>query len=190
MKESRRTRIFRALVPLSFAVALLASGCAQKVPYHHQGQEGVYTLTNLHPDEVRARLYSVNYQQRGLIPVCTPVRIEKVSNQEMRFTRLDTGQPYQYVFHNAVREPIPVHLDKYFGTECPDLEAMSGVDAEGIEQARVMEGMSKQAVILAIGYPPSHETPSLDHDVWKYWKNKFDTFLVHFQDGRVVRIQD
>src|SRR5690606_8177288 len=45
----------------------------------------VYTLTNLHPDEARARLYAVNYQQPGLIPRCAEVRISRLRRNRMTF---------------------------------------------------------------------------------------------------------
>ena len=35
----------------------------------------VYTLVNLQPDEMRGRLYAVNYQQSGLIPAVRRVAI-------------------------------------------------------------------------------------------------------------------
>lgn len=167
-------------------------GCARSVPYRLEGQPGVYTLTNLHPDEVHARLYSVDYQQEGLIPVCTPVLIERVTSKEAVFVRQDTGKRYQYLFHSTMKLPIAQHLDRYFGTQCPKqlLSTLQGVDAQGVREGQVMKGMSKGAVVLAIGYPPPHATPTLDANVWKYWKNRWDTFDVYFENGRVSRIQD
>src|SRR5437867_10393653 len=81
------------------------------------GASGVYTLVNLHPDEQRHRLYSVNYQQSGLIPRCSKVAIESVDKRKMTF-RLEGGPEYEYVFHNSLRDPIPKHLDKVFGKKC------------------------------------------------------------------------
>jgi len=51
-----------------------------------------------------------------------------------------------------------------------------------------MVGMSKEGVVFAIGYPPPHETPRLEGDQWRYWKRRFDSILVHFENGRVTRI--
>jgi len=50
--------------------------------------------------------------------------------------------------------------------------------------------MSKEAVILAIGYPPEHVTPTLESNTWKYWRTRFATQLVSFVDGKVVDIKD
>jgi len=182
---------FSLLFVVSFAAMLALSGCARRINYRLVGVQQAYTLTNLHPDQRRKILYSVNYQEDGLIPVCTPVQIQVVSPKKMIFTRLDTHEQYQYIFHRrSLRAPIPAHLDKYFGTECPKnvLDRMSQTDMAGIKAGEVHEGMTKDGVILAIGYPPAHETPDLNADTWKYWTNHFGTFLVKFQKGYVSEI--
>ncbi len=46
-------------------------------------------------------------------------------------------------------------------------------------------GMSKDAVIKALGYPPEHKTPNLEGNEWRYWKNRYGTMLVSFTDGKV-----
>jgi hypothetical protein len=169
----------------------MVAGCTHAIPYRLAKKQEVYTLTNLHPDPARKRLYSVNYQQAGLIPVCTPVRIEQVTRAAMTFTRLDTDKRYQYLFHDSTPDSPTTHLDKYFGEECPKqkMQKLGAKDQKGIDSGKVLEGMTKQGVVFAIGYPPAHRTPSLDSDVWTYWKNRWATFEVHFKDGRVSKIQ-
>lgn len=49
--------------------------------------------------------------------------------------------------------------------------------------------MSKQAVQVAIGYPPITRTPSLDANKWIYWNSRVRTFAVHFEGDRVVQIK-
>ena len=159
--------------------------------YHLIGAAEVYTLVNLHPD-ARQNLYSVNYLQAGLIPLCTKVRIDSVGSDRMIFTLTESGRQHTYFFHRSLRLPISDHLDRFFGKTCDTkkIEKMSQVDQEGISQGRVIPGMTKEGVILAIGYPPEHATPSLEANAWRYWKNRFNTMLVHFVDGKVMRIQD
>jgi len=59
-----------------------------------------------------------------------------------------------------------------------------------IDNGTVAIGMSKDAVIVAIGYPPITETPNLDGNTWVYWSGRYNKFNVHFKDGKVSRIQD
>lgn len=55
-----------------------------------------------------------------------------------------------------------------------------------VRAGKVAIGMTKEQVIVSLGYPPAHETPSLDAERWKYWYGKFDTFLVVWDaQGRV-----
>jgi hypothetical protein len=175
------------LVALSLLVADRVPVAIADVDYPLVGASGVYTLVNLHPDEHRHRLYSVNYQQSGLIPLCSKVKIESVDKRKMTFRLVDSDRKYEYIFHDSLADPIPKHLDKIFGKKCDaTLQGLSEVDRQGIRAGTVLSGMSKRGVTLAIGYPPEHATPSLDSDLWTYWKNRFGKMTVSFANGKVV----
>lgn len=177
---------------LALALALLAvPAAARDIEYHLIKAPGVVTLVNLHPDESSRRLYSVNYQQDGLMPLCTKVRILSVTHRQMIFETVDGGRKYEYLFHDSLKDPIPQHLDRYFGTACPKkkADALGKIDRQGIKEGRVIPGMTKAGVILAVGYPPEHATPELKLNVWKYWRNRFATRQVYFEGGKVSRIE-
>ena len=173
------------------ALAPAQPGVARDIEYALIGDPGVVTLVNLHPDEKNRRLYSVNYQLDGLMPLCTKVRITAVTHKAMTFELADGGQKYEYIFHDTLREDIPKHLDRFFGKTCPrkKADALGSVDRQGIKEGRALSGMTRAGVIFAIGYPPEHATPSLDPSVWKYWRNRFGTRLIHFEGGKVARIE-
>lgn len=178
------------LVALALVLLDRAVVSAADVTYPLVGASGVYTLVNLHPDETRHRLYSVNYQQDGLIARCSKVRIDSVDKHKMTFRVLDGDREYEYIFHNSLREPIPAHLNKYFGTKCEKVDSLSEADRKGIRSGAAAIGMTKRGVTLAIGYPPEHATPSLDSDVWTYWKNRFGKMRIQFTDGKVSGVSD
>lgn len=50
--------------------------------------------------------------------------------------------------------------------------------------------MTKEEVLIARGYPPSHATLSLDSDQWRFWQNRWDTIIVQFNNGTVETIID
>ena len=39
--------------------------------------------------------------------------------------------------------------------------------------------MTKQQVIMSLGYPPTHRTASTDLNTWTYWYNRWLTYQVH-----------
>ena len=180
------------IVAVLTALAVTVPASSVEITYHLVGVPEVYTLVNLHPDENNRRLYSVNYLQAGLIPLCTKVSIESVDSRRMVFRLADGGRQYSYLFHDTLRESTSKHLDRFFGKTCDKkrIEGLRKADREGVLQGRVFPGMTKEAVILAMGYPPEHATPNLEANAWKYWKSRFDTILVHFVDGKVSRVQD
>lgn len=161
-----------------------------KVRYPLVGRRGVYTRVNLHPDERNRRLYSLNYLREGLIPMCSEVRLEEITPEALTFRVVQTGRQYTYFFHSTLGGHLTSHLDRVFGTSCDAaaLDAMGDLDRQGVVSGRVLVGMSKEAVVLALGYPPAHTTPSLDSDMWIYWISRSNRTKVLFDDGRVVQI--
>ena len=144
----------------------------------------LYTQTNLHPDVARRRLYSINYQLAGLIPICTRVHVTAFDDGYISFVA--NGIEFDYLFRpEYMTEGLDAHLARYFGETCDRGEALGAKDRDGIAAGRVEAGMTKAGVVKAIGYPPPHATPDLGSPQWRYWRNRFDTFVVHF-DGEVV----
>jgi hypothetical protein len=70
------------------------------------------------------------------------------------------------------------------------MTGLSDIDRKGIEAGRAQKGMTRKGVRMALGYPAPHRTPSLEGRVWTYWKNRFDTKAVEFDEtGHVAKIQ-
>lgn len=61
---------------------------------------------------------------------------------------------------------------------------------EAIGTARLTKGMTREQVIMAVGYPVSDENPSLESTTWRYWLNSFSEFNAIFDDrGLLTRIE-
>src|SRR5262245_19643139 len=180
------------LASLALAVALCA-GCHHLFQPPESGITGlagaakIYTLTNLHPGG--RKLYSANFQQPGLIPVCSEVTLLRVSDEWMTFKVNATGTEYVYAEHPASKpEPFPDNLARYFGGACPqaELDALSALDQEGVRLGVAKKGMSQREVILAIGYPPMRDTRTLELPYWRYWNWRWRFLTVAFDDQGVV----
>lgn len=180
-------------VILMVASHLLLAGCSGLEVLDRNGQSlvdvpGIYTLTNLRPDSPKPFLYSINYLRPGLIPICTPVKLTDASQGTTTITDLNSGREYTFIQHGRTPEPMAVILRQYFGRDCEKnkQQALSAIDQRGIKLGKALPGMTKQGVIYAIGYPPSHRTPTLEGDQWVYWRSKVVTDRVVFADGIVV----
>jgi hypothetical protein len=179
---------------LVLAVFILTS-CASALPElldesgkNLLGAPRVYTLVNLHPDEERSKLYAANFLQRGLIPMCSEVKLVELNTKRLIFRLLKRDKQYLYVNHKAAGEPFERHLIRYFGQSCNSkiVQGLSKADQAGIKRGRVSRGMTKSGVIYAIGYPPRHVTPDLEVSEWTYWQNRFNRKIVIFDDAGVV----
>ena len=78
------------------------------------------------------------------------------------------------------------YLDLILSKTPVSYAGLSELDQQGISEGRPIKGMSKQAVMIALGYPCPHKTSSPDTNVWYYWKNRFSSYPVKFEDGVVV----
>jgi len=187
--------MFKKSLLLISALALTACASAPKLLIGGSEKslmqaDKVYTQTNLHPDDKRKRLYSINRQESGFIPRCTEVNLLDVSKKKLIFS---VGEKkYQYLYHKASGS-FDENIKKYFAPSCNKsaLRKLNAIDKEGLKVGKVFKGMTRAGVILAIGHPPVHKTPSLEGKRWKYWSNRFDTFDVIFgETGKVKYIKN
>ncbi len=88
--------------------------------------------------------------------------------------------------HNTIIEAF----DKLFARSKVNLSQFSKLEREHINDGTVVKGMRKKAVLVAIGYPPQIETMNLESNRWTYWRSKFNRFIVHFDGGKLARIQE
>jgi hypothetical protein len=61
--------------------------------------------------------------------------------------------------------------------------SMTGKEIDAIKHGVVVKGMSKKAVLVSYGLPPEHRTPSLESNIWFYWKNIFRSKAIHFDEN-------
>lgn len=145
-----------------------------------------YSQYALHHEKGRYR--TTNYQRGNVLPVNSAVTPLAMGARSVTVEIQETGETL--VVENVAKhtaETMADFLDKIFRPEPVDLGQFSDAERDAIDRAAAEPGMSRDAVIAAIGYPPAHETPSLDGRQWKYWSSRFKTFLVLFGDDGLVR---
>lgn len=189
MKQRNQAKLFAGAI-----MAAALAGCAGNVPLMDKsGQDLVgktaYTQHVIHPDRTRARIYTANYQlPDAIIPRCAKVQLLEMNRKVLKFIETDSGREFSYIFHKSTGEPIEASAAKTFAATCDKnaVNKLSKADKEGIKSGRVSVGMSKEGVLLAAGEPPSSRTPNLEYTDWVYWKNRFNTFIVRFNNKGIV----
>ncbi|EWH10602.1 lipoprotein [Catenovulum agarivorans DS-2] len=189
------------LTTIALAAGALLAGCASDgssesasivtnaTPGSFHVGATMVAKVNLHPDTSRARLYSLNYQQPGLIPMCSEVVIKDIDDKEIEFTYY--GQTYSYLWEKHTRkagESLAENFNEFFGESCDKaaVSKLSAIDQEGIKSGIPKVGMSKQGILFAMGRPPIHANPNLDANTWMYWLNKFKRQAIEFNDKGIV----
>lgn len=169
--------------PLLLILAASVFACGNRYRIEGANNQTLYTQTNLraHGRSVSS-LNPTRYET--IIPACTVVRVGVISDRQVRFEA--NGQRYVYAVHRRSPDRVEQHVQRVFGTSCPNVQAMSSIDQQGIALGQVLAGMSKEGVRIAMGTPPRHRTPNLQNDVWTYWESNRRSYEVHFVGGAVV----
>lgn len=139
-----------------------------------------YTQYSLRHEKGRYR--TTNYQVGLLLPINSKVVFVAGNDKRLKL-RLENGT-------EVLVENMPQHtgdsmeqaFDELLGAKPVDLSQFSDDEREAILLGEVRLGMSREAVLAAMGHPPATGTPDMNQRTWKYWKSRWATFLVVFDD--------
>ena len=157
--------------------------------------EVLYNKYNIHTqskDGKKAKASYANYvgpyEGHVIVPPGTKMVITKKSSRGFTFT-YDAGQKkVVYEFHTSrMGMSIDAYLEKITSAKPTALKGLSKLDRKGVSKGKALVGMSREGVMAALGYPATHRTPSLEATSWVYWKNRFATLGVDFDDSGKVK---
>lgn len=183
---------------LALALVLVACGCSvwngQARVLEQWNQTPLYICCNLRPsngDISDANWYesaSLLNTPSGALPFGTAVTVTDVGRKAFKIHTSDYGD--FTVYHAYGTEDLGSYMQKLLVREDPK-EIVRGFPQEiqdAIFEGRILKGMTKQQVLMAIGYPPTHRTPGIAANEWTYWANRWRTYKLQFdRDGRLVR---
>jgi hypothetical protein len=179
MREIMNSKRFLAsLIGTVAAASVLASD-------KYQG----YLCCNLRTDG--AWISDINYDENGkrVIPVGTPVTI--LGQGRYRIKIQVEGQK-QAIGNDYSRDlSLEEFAKRYVVTENPALKISSYPRKvqDAIGSSHLMLGMSREQVIMSVGYPVSSENHDLNSKFWRFWLSQFAKFTVKFDEqGRVMGV--
>lgn len=184
--------ITRTLLLFSITFSLLSCNSALKteeLPSFIVLGGTYYTQIVIHDD--RGAYLTTNYQRGSAIPVNTPVNLVSITSKTITVALANTSQ--QLVVKNIEKhtgDDIYRAFNKLFAKKKVNLSKFTPLEINHIESGTVVNGMRKEAVIVAIGYPPITETFSQVSNQWVYWSSRFNRFKVNFENGKVSKVVD
>lgn len=147
------------------------------------GKEYYTRYTFMHEDGEHS---ATNYWRGALVPINTKVKVLKLKKNSFTFQLVESGEKIVVKNKSEYTNRTGQQVANEMLAEQPTQIDLYGPEmADAIRAGTPRLGMTKTQVLLARGYPPSHETPSLSGPRWKYWQSRFGTQVLMF-DGDVL----
>lgn len=168
----------------------------------------IYTAYNLWYEEGKEdSLYCINYKRGKFIPAGTEVKKIKYARRSLgagigqrrseeiyaiTFKTAHNKKKYYVKIQNTFHpgESLRSYAKLMFTDKNFDqlTEGMNKAEIDSIKKGILTTGMSKEAVLVAYGYPPEHKTYSLENDVWIYWTSRYRYKRIKFdKNGKTYK---
>lgn len=171
---------------LSALLALLLGACATPLPAPIAG----YTCCNLR--DYGGWISSHNIQGGTLVPVGEPIAITAMKRDYYGYGKVAGREVGLRDDHAKTRADALAWMNAVIVKDDPrpQVAAWPQDVRAAVAVGRVMRGMTRQQVLVALGHPARADTPDLAAPAWRYWTAYTDeTVDVRFgDDGRVVEL--
>jgi hypothetical protein len=144
-----------------------------------------FTCCNLHVSG--DWVSDLNYSNDTLIPAGSPIKIVDYGRwrvfTEIEGKKIRLGLDYGRKAETLAQFARKLTVDKDLRFR---LASFPSIVQDAIRAGKIMPGMTKEQVVIAVGFPARHETPSVDAADWKLWHSSRVQYTVHFDErGRV-----
>jgi hypothetical protein len=130
----------------------------------------------------------INYDENGkhLIPVGTPIKVTGYGRYRVK---IDIDGKSQAIGNDYSRDlALDVFAKRYVVADDPraKIAGFPKKTQDAIASARLIVGMTREQVIMSVGYPVSSENHNIDDKTWRFWLTSFGEFHVRFDDNNRV----
>lgn len=177
-----------AVVALIFVVAACSS--RGPLPSEEVGLSG-YTCCNLRYDLGKDWISDSNYTNNPMIPAGFPIKVARDHRRywargEIGGIPVRLGQDYGHTAESfddwARRLVVAEDPKKRIATWPPDVQ-------RAIQMGKILKGMTREQVIVAINYPLKSLTPDLGSAKWRYWQASEEEFEIEWRNDRVDTVR-
>lgn len=171
-------------------LTLLAAGCNETSVRPTEEKPAMlsgYTCCNFHYE--KDWINDGNYAQHPMIPAGTPIRVTEYGRYRAHVD-ID-GKPFRLgLDYGRNAETTEQWVAKLIVASDPKarLATYAGNVRQAIQNGQVMVGMTREQVIMSLGYPLTNENPRLDAPLWRYWWSSFGEYQVHWSSNRVSKL--
>jgi hypothetical protein len=133
-----------------------------------------------------------NYDASGkrVIPVGTPVKVIGYGRHRVK---IEIEGKQQAIVNDYSRDlSLEAFAKRYVVPEDPagKIKAFPKKIQEAISTAGLVKGMTREQVLMSVGYPVSSENHNLESKTWRFWLGTWTDFRVAFDDGdRLINVE-
>lgn len=146
-----------------------------------------YACCNLHYDG--DWINDANLAQLPFIAAGTPINVKKIDGYRA-YVEID-GKPMRLgLDYGRVQETTEQWVNKLVVLDDPKLKIakFAPLTRKAIEEGKLLRGMTREQVIMAVGHPQTNENPNLNGPYWRYWWSSFGPYYVYWAKGKVSKI--
>ncbi|MEK7779689.1 MAG: hypothetical protein AAB293_06450 [Pseudomonadota bacterium] len=149
-----------------------------------------YTCCNLRSEDGGDWISELNYIRWKMIPLGTPVSVTGYGRH--RFHVNLGGKPMR-IGQDYTRKSLSLeqYVRRIIAPEDPNIKLATFPKEiqNAIKLGKVMKGMTKEQVIMSVGYPLTEENPTMDAPLWRMWIDSFSEYqLLWNENGQIKDI--
>jgi hypothetical protein len=171
------------------AFALIAF-TAISTPAFAEDKPAGFLCCNMRTDG--AWISDINYDENAkkIIPAGTPTRVTGYGRYRVK---IDVNGKSQAIGNDYSRDLDLETFGKRYVVADDPAAKIAGFPKriqDAIATARIAKGMTREQVMMSVGWPVSSENHNLDDKTWRFWLTSFSEFRVRFDDsGHVIDVE-
>jgi hypothetical protein len=165
------------LAPVAFAMFICVSA-------HAFAQDLIsgFLCCNLHSDGQEISDISIGGPEQHVVPLGSPIRATSYSKHRVKVVVENKNQTLLNDYSRDL--PIEQFAKRFIVSEDPAVKIKTFPQniQYAIAAGHLVKGMTREQVLMSVGYPASSEVPNLSSNEWLFWITDKVQYRVKFDD--------